>query len=144
MKIEVAFDDLKNMNPVIFPMHAYLILLRDENRKHTEHFHGFIAEAVLTYIESEEPLNTLDVVANIINLELPQDLYVAALEVLYKNNMLCTDYLNIKALNALITIPFEYVKRIFDGFITQNITSEELDNRLNEIGNELRNQKKSN
>ena len=79
MEIKMKFNDLKDMEPIIFPMRAYFVGLADENRGYLNTFHNILAEMILIFINRKKPINVVEVAANLINQELPQDLFVAAL-----------------------------------------------------------------
>ena len=144
MEIKMKFNDLKDMEPIIFPMRAYVVGFAEENKGYLNTFHNILAEMILKFINSKEPLNVLEVAANLINQELPQDLFVAALEVLYENKMLCNDEFNVFILNAILDIPFEHIKRIFDGVLKQDITLEQLERRVYKIVEEVTDEKEIN
>lgn len=144
MEFKVEFNNLKDMEPIIFPMQAYIVGLADENRDYLNVFHNILGEMILMCIDSKEPLVVLEVAANLINQELPQDLFVAALEVLYKNKMLCNDESNVFILNAILDIPFEYIKRIFDGVLEQDMTLEQFERHLHKIVEEVTDEKEIN
>ena len=144
MEFKVEFNNLKDMEPIIFPMRAYVVGLVDENRGYLNAFHNILGEMILMCIDSKEPLEVLEVAANLINQELPQDLFVAALEVLYKNKMLCNDEFNLFVLNAILDISFEYIKRIFDGILEKDMTPEQFERHLHKIVEEVTNEKEIN
>lgn len=144
MEIKMKFNDLKDMEPIIFPMRAYFVGLVEENRGYLNTFHNILSEMILIFINSKEPLNVVEVAANLINQELPQDLFVAALEVLYENKMLCNDEFNVFILNAILDIPFERIKRIFDGVLEQDMTLEQLERRVYKIVEEVTDEKEIN
>ena len=144
MEITVNFNDLKDMEPIVFPMQAYVVGATEENRGYLNTFHNILAEMILICTNRKEPLEVLEVVANLINQELPQDLFVAALEVLYKNKMLCNDEFNLFVLNAILDISFEYIKRIFDGILEKDMTPEQFERHLHKIVEEVTNEKEIN
>lgn len=144
MKIKMKFSDLKDMEPIIFPMQAYAAGLADENKDYSHVFYHILGEMILISINRKEPLEVLEVAANLISQELPQDLFVAALEVLYRNKMLCKDEFNIFILNAILDIPFEYTKRIFDGVLDKGMTPEQFERHLHKIVEEVTNEKEIN
>ena len=144
MEITVNFNDLKDMEPIVFPMQAYVVGVTEENRGYLNTFHNILAEMILICTNRKEPLEVLEVVANLISQELPQDLFVAALEVLYENKMLCNDEFNVFILNAILDIPFEYIKRIFDGVLEQDMTLEQLERRVYKIVEEVTDEKEIN
>ena len=137
MEIKMKLNDLKDIEPIIFPMRAYFVGLAEENMGYLNTFHNILAEMILIFINRKKPINVVEVAANLINQELPQDLFVAALEVLYENKMLCNDEFNVFILNAILDSPFEHIKRIFDGVLEQYMTLEQLERCVYKIIEEV-------
>lgn len=54
MEIKMKFNDLKDMEPIIFPMRAYFVGLAEENRGYLNTFRNILAEMILIFINRKK------------------------------------------------------------------------------------------